>query len=98
MLRIASICLITTSLYILVARLLIAHDTSQEAEELATHQIQPGDFQSATKILRQALRQSPKDIELWNLLGIAETELKQPESPRALSSAGLRWPGFRFVE
>jgi tetratricopeptide (TPR) repeat protein len=88
-LRTASTCFITTVALFLVAKLLIAHDTAQEAEELATHQIQIGDFQSAAKILRQAVRQSPKDIELWNLLGIAETELKEPESAKSAFERGL---------
>lgn len=73
----------------LVARLLIAQHSAQKAEKLATRQIQNGDFQSAAKLLRQELRQYPKDIELWNLLGIAETELKQLESAKSAFERGL---------
>jgi len=74
----------------LFARLLIGQSSGQKASELATQQIQNGDFQGAAQLLQQALRQYPKDIELWNLLGIAKTELKEAESAKSAFESGLR--------
>lgn len=73
----------------LVARLLIGQGSAQKAGEFATQQIQNGDFQGAAQLLQQALRQYPKDIELWNLLGIARTELKEAESAKSAFERGL---------
>jgi tetratricopeptide (TPR) repeat protein len=81
-------CLTTGPLFLL-ATLLIAQKSAQNAEELATRQIQNGDFQSAAKVLEQELRRYPKDIELWNLLGIAETELNQRDSAKSAFEHGL---------
>jgi len=74
----------------LITTLLIAQDSAQKAGNLATRQIQNGNFQSAAELLQQELRQHPKDIELWNLLGIAETELKRPDSAKSAFERGLR--------
>ena len=51
--------------------------------------MQNGDFQSAAQRLRGELEQAPRDIELWNLLGIAETELQRPESAKNAFERGL---------
>jgi len=45
----------------LIATLLIAQDSAQKAGDLATRQIQNGDFQSAAELLQQELREHPKD-------------------------------------
>jgi tetratricopeptide (TPR) repeat protein len=74
---------------LLAAKLLIAQDSAQKAAEYATLQIQNGEFQSAAQLLQQELRQNPKNIELWNLLGIAETELKQPQPAKSAFERGL---------
>jgi protein O-mannosyl-transferase len=74
----------------LVSGLLIAQESARKAEELAAQEIQKGDFLSAAKLLTQELRRYPTDIELWNLLGIAETELKQPESAKRAFEHGLQ--------
>lgn len=74
----------------MVARLLIGQGSAQKADELATQRIQNGDFRGAAQLLQQALRQYPKDIELWNLLGIAKTELKEAESAKSAFERGLR--------
>ncbi len=73
----------------LLARLLSAQPDVKTAQEEAMRQIQSGDFSSASKLLRQELQQYPKSAELWNLLGIAETELKQPESAKRAFEQGL---------
>lgn len=73
----------------LIAGLLIAQPDVKTAEQEAMRQIQSGDFDSATKLLHQELRHYPKNAELWNLLGIAETERKQPESAKSAFEQGL---------
>lgn len=70
--------------------LLVAQDTAPQAGERATRQIQNGDFQAAARLLDQELHQRPQDVELWNLLGIARTELKQPDSAKDAFERGLR--------
>jgi tetratricopeptide (TPR) repeat protein len=72
----------------LVAAELLAQG-SQTVEEDAMRQIQNGDFQSASKLLKEQLRRYPNRVELWNLLGIAETELNQPESAEQAFKQGL---------
>jgi protein O-mannosyl-transferase len=74
----------------LLSGLLIAQESAQKAEELAAQEIQTGDFPSAAKVLIEELRRYPMDTELWNLLGIAETELKQPESAKRAFERGLQ--------
>jgi tetratricopeptide (TPR) repeat protein len=58
--------------------------------ERAFHDIQSGDFKSARKLLRAGVQQFPKDVELWNLLGIAETELNDPDLAQGAFERGLR--------
>jgi tetratricopeptide (TPR) repeat protein len=41
----------------------------------ATQKIQAGDFEAATTLLHKGLAAHPSNADLWNLLGIAETEL-----------------------
>ncbi len=71
-------------------RFLSAQDSPQATEKLATQQIQSGDFQSAAEVIQQELRQHPKDVSLWNLLGIAETELKRPDAAKRAFARGLQ--------
>ncbi|HEY3458926.1 MAG TPA: tetratricopeptide repeat protein [Bryobacteraceae bacterium] len=67
-----------------------AQNSPQAAEKLAMQQIQSGDFQSAADVIQRELRQRPKDASLWNLLGIAETELKQPDTAKQAFEHGLQ--------
>lgn len=62
--------------------------TSAIAE--AVHEMQSGDFSSARKLLLKSVQENPSDIELWNLLGIAETELQHPDQAKAAFARGLR--------
>jgi len=80
--------LLVPVLFVMPATLL-AQSNMKTAEENATRQIQNGNFESASKLLRQELRGHPKNIELWNLLGIAETELRRPESAERAFKQGL---------
>lgn len=73
----------------LIATVLPAQDNRKTVEEDAMRQIQNGDVESASKLLQQELRRYPKDVELWNLLGIAETELKRPQSAARAFNQGL---------
>lgn len=47
-------------------------------------------MQSAKQMLVNALRRAPKQIELWNLLGIAEGELKETRQAQAAFEHGLQ--------
>ena len=73
-----------------LAGFLRAQNNPQAAEKLATQQIQRGDFQSAAEVIQRELRQHSEDATLWNLLGIAETELKQPDAAKQAFERGLQ--------
>ena len=81
--------LLSMTVLLATAVVLLAQTNMKTAEENATRQIQNGNFESASKLLQQELRGHPKDIALWNLLGIAETELKRPESAERAFMQGL---------
>ena len=55
----------------------------------ALEDIQSGDFQSARKLLQAGVQQFPNDVELWNLLGIAETELHEEDLAKRAFERGL---------
>lgn len=63
---------------------------AQPAQQAAIQKIQAGDFQSAKQMLVNALRGDPKQVELWNLLGIAEGELKEPKQAQKAFEHGLQ--------
>ena len=56
----------------------------------AADKMQAGDFQSASQALRDGLRQYPASIELWNLLGIAESESNHPDAAKDAFLHGLK--------
>ena len=58
--------------------------------EKALHDIQSGDFDAARKTLQGGVQQFPNDVELWNLLGIAETELNESDLAQTAFERGLR--------
>jgi Flp pilus assembly protein TadD len=72
----------------LIPALLLAHQ-STTPEQRAVSQIQNGDSKSASLLLQQELRLNPKRPELWNLLGIAETELGRLDPARNAFEKGL---------
>lgn len=63
---------------------------AQPVQQAAIQKIQAGDFQAAKQILVNALRGDSKQVELWNLLGIADGELKEPNEAQAAFEHGLR--------
>jgi Flp pilus assembly protein TadD len=65
-------------------------DTRETAAARATQQIEAGDFQSAALTVRSYLNQSSREPDLWNLLGICESELKHPDSARQAFEKGLQ--------
>lgn len=67
----------------------LAGQVPQSVEQKATAEIQAGEFQLAANTLRQALQQQSNNIELWNLLGIAETELHDESAAKAAFEHGL---------
>src|SRR5581483_6262560 len=69
--------------------LLVAQDTVQNVTKQARQRIQNGDFQSASQLLQQGVQQHPSDVELWNLLGIADAELKQTNAAKRAFEHGL---------
>jgi tetratricopeptide (TPR) repeat protein len=58
--------------------------------EDAARRIQLGQYQSAADLIEPALKRQPETPELWNLLGIAETELHQSAAARSAFEHGLR--------
>ncbi len=67
-----------------------ARQNSQTPLEGAARQIQLGNYQSAVDLIEPTLRQQPNNPELWNLLGIAETELHKSDAARSAFEHGLR--------
>jgi tetratricopeptide (TPR) repeat protein len=63
---------------------------SQDAIRQATGDIQNGHFERAESTLRQAVNQHPSDVQLWNLLGIAETELHHSSQAQIAFQHGLK--------
>src|SRR5690348_16984156 len=64
--------------------------SAEQAEAAATQAIQSGEFQRARDLVQKALQQDPQAIELWNLLGVAQSELHQGEAARKAFEQGLR--------
>jgi tetratricopeptide (TPR) repeat protein len=69
---------------------LAAQETSAPAATAAMQEIQAGRFDAAKKTLQQGLRSTPKAAELWNLLGISETELHEPKAAAKAFQTGLQ--------
>ncbi len=55
----------------------------------AMREIQAGQYKQACSALRAELQHSPRNAELWNLLGIAETELNEDAEAEKAFAAGL---------
>ena len=72
------------------ARPLPDASSAQQAEAAATQAIQSGEFQRARELVQRALQQDPQAIELWNLLGVAQSELQHGEAARKAFEQGLR--------
>ncbi|HEY7302917.1 MAG TPA: tetratricopeptide repeat protein [Bryobacteraceae bacterium] len=68
----------------------LAQETAQTVAEKAARQIQAGEFQAARSLLQKAVHDHPSDAELWNLLGITETELHDEDSAKKDFEQGLR--------
>ncbi len=64
--------------------------TPQDEAAEAMHEIQAGHFQAASDSLETVLRIFPKAVELWNLLGIADTELHHGEAAKKAFERGLQ--------
>jgi len=56
----------------------------------AVRAIRAGEYREACDLLHEQLLRAPKDAELWNLLGIAESELKDSAAAEKAFAAGLR--------
>lgn len=56
----------------------------------ATRRIETRDFQAASTTLRHSIDLYPKDVRLWNLLGISEGELGRKSSARDAFERGLK--------
>lgn len=63
---------------------------AQTVSEAATQKIQSQDFQGAASLLQQELRAHPRDPALWNLLGIAESELHHIAAAKDAFAQGLK--------
>jgi tetratricopeptide (TPR) repeat protein len=55
----------------------------------AASQIQSGDFKSAAETLRPLVAHSPSRSDLWNLLGVCESELNNPAAAKEAFEKGL---------
>ncbi len=72
------------------APLLFQQSVHSSIAQQATEEIRAGNFQAATNLLQEKLRRDAKDPELWNLLGIAETELQQTGPAQDAFERGLQ--------
>ncbi len=68
----------------------LAQQPERATIEDATARIQRGDFQSARAVLEKSLQEHSEEPELWNLLGIADTELHDLSSAQAAFERGLQ--------
>lgn len=82
--------LIGAALLLTVVHRASAQQNSQTLLEGAARQIQLGNYQSAVDLIEPALKKQPNNPELWNLLGIAKTELRQSAAARSAFERGLR--------
>lgn len=64
--------------------------TAEDVAASATRQIQMGQFQSASDSLEGAVHTYPNAVELWNLLGISDTELHRGAAAKAAFERGLQ--------
>lgn len=80
-------CWAAAGVFILSA---LAQQSQSGAIERATAQIQRGDFQGAKSLLEKSVQAQPGQPELWNLLGIADTELHDIPSAKAAFESGLK--------
>jgi len=77
----------------LAALLLVATLAATAADQTlarAAEQIAARDFQAACITLRAISRQAPRNPDVWNLLGICESELNRPEPARDAFLSGLK--------
>ncbi len=79
-----------STLSVLLLALIVSGSPSQDMAADAVREIQAGHYREACDLLRAGLRQSPKDAELWNLLGIAESELKDTGAAEKAFEEGLK--------
>ena len=70
--------------------ILAVHDRDASQATNPQAAIQAGRFAEASAQLRTKLAQRPSDPELWNLLGIAETELHHAKQAEEAFSRGLQ--------
>src|SRR6185437_2731916 len=80
-------CWAAAGVFILSA---LAQQSESEAIASATAQIQRGDFRGAKSLLEKSVQAQPGRPELWNLLGIADTELQDISSAKAAFERGLK--------
>ncbi len=81
---------VVTLAIVLGALMALMLAASQEVAGNAMREIQVGHYREACDLLRAGLRQSPNDAELWNLLGIAESELRDTVAAENAFEEGLR--------
>lgn len=62
---------------------------AQNLVDRAVSQIQAGDFKSAAANLRDLTTHSPERADLWNLLGVCESELSHPGAAKSAFEKGL---------
>jgi len=68
----------------------LAGATVQPVAERAAALIETHDYQGAATLVRTALRRPPGTAELWNLLGVCESELNHWAAARAAFENGLK--------
>lgn len=85
MLTLRAICL-----GLLTAILLCAQESADSPAQEAIRLIQSGRSSDAVKLLARAVKQFETDVNLWNLLGIAETESGDFKSARDSFEHGLK--------
>jgi len=75
---------------IVLATAALAAESPESIAERAAQKIQAGDFAGAASLLRPLVREKNAPAELWNLLGVCESELHRDEAARSAFTTGLR--------
>ncbi len=83
-------CAVAWILALLSIHSLAWSKTVQQTEAAASRNIQNGQFEEASEALEDALKQDPQTVELWNLLGIARTELHREQAAQRAFQQGLQ--------
>lgn len=90
MIRLFRLAVLTLGVTAMPHGVLAQPSSLEEIQAAAMRQIQTGQFRAAADALRKGLRTHSKSAELWNLLGISDSELHQNEAAKKAFEQGLK--------